>query len=62
MVMDRGDGTSNNAYMDNLSQVMIPMQVGEITAEEAEEYIGYNTYGVGGDNFPVIISLIGEEN
>ena len=37
MVMDRGDGTANNAYMDNLSLVMIPMQEGEITAEEAED-------------------------
>ena len=36
MVMDRLEGTLADAYVDNLSLVMIPMQVGEITAEEAE--------------------------
>ena len=37
MIMDRTEGDFNDAYVDNLSLVMIPMQVGEITAEEAEE-------------------------
>ena len=48
MVMDRGDGTVNNAYMDNLSLVMVPvssedMSDAEAAAEAAEE-AAYDTY------------------
>ena len=44
MVMDRGDGTANNAYMDNLSLVMIPLSSEDISdaeevAEAAEEAV-----------------------
>ena len=40
MIMDRvggGGNVQNSGFVDNLSLVMIPMQVGEVTAEEAEE-------------------------
>lgn len=55
------NGTKYFAVYNHELMVLDLMKDG-ITAEEAEDYIGYNTYGVGGDNFPVIISLIGEEN
>ena len=37
MVMDRLEGTLADAYVDNLSLVMIPMEIAEVTAEEAEQ-------------------------
>jgi hypothetical protein len=37
MVMDRLEGTLADAYVDNLSLIMVPMEVGEITTEEAVE-------------------------